>query len=181
MRKIAKSASIMAIAIVVGGLLLMRVFAGSGYAPVQPIQFDHWQHVTKGAVAKEGEESGPQLECAFCHEHADKSSHATIPNVSTCMACHQTEKTDSPEIQKLTDIFEHEKQPAWKRVYWMEKEANVFFTHKPHIAAGVDCVACHGEVGQMHRVRRETDQTMGWCIDCHRKKGASVDCYICHR
>ena len=179
MKKLAKIASILAIAVVAGGFLLMRVFAGSGYAPVQPIQFDHWQHVTKGAA--EGEEGGPQLECTFCHEHADKSSHATIPNISTCMMCHESTKTESPEVQKLTAISERKEQPPWKRVYWMEKEANVFFTHKPHIAAGVDCVACHGEVGQMHRVRRETDQTMGWCIDCHRKKGASVDCYICHR
>ena len=52
---------------------------------------------------------------------------------------------------------------------------------EPHIKAGLDCVACHGEVGQMHRVRRESDQTMGWCIDCHRQKGVSVDCYVCHR
>ena len=180
MKRLAKIASIVAVLIVAGGLLLMRVFAGSGYSPVQPIEFDHWQHVTKGG-GPDADEGGPQLECTFCHENADKSSHATIPNVTTCMACHQTTKTDSPEVQKLTAIAERNEQPRWKRVYWMAKETNVFFTHKPHIKAGLDCVACHGEVGQMHRVRRESDQTMGWCIDCHRQKNVSVDCYICHR
>jgi hypothetical protein len=21
---------------------------------------------------------------------------------------------------------------------------------------------------------------MDWCIDCHKKRGASIDCYTCH-
>jgi hypothetical protein len=33
----------------------------------------------------------------------------------------------------------------------------------------------------MRQVRREINQTMGWCMDCHRERRASVDCYICHR
>jgi hypothetical protein len=57
----------------------------------------------------------------------------------------------------------------------------VFFTHKPHMRAGVDCSACHGDVAGAHRVRREVNQTMGWCIECHRKQQASIDCYACHR
>jgi hypothetical protein len=82
---------------------------------------------TTGSMSPKGvgltaDEGGPQLECTFCHENADKSSHATIPNVTTCMACHQTTKTDSPEVQKLTAIADRNEQPRWKRVYWMEKE-----------------------------------------------------------
>jgi hypothetical protein len=30
-------------------------------------------------------------------------------------------------------------------------------------------------------VRREVDQSMGWCIECHRNQNASIDCYVCHR
>jgi hypothetical protein len=30
-------------------------------------------------------------------------------------------------------------------------------------------------------VRREVNQSMGWCIDCHRAQRASLDCYVCHR
>jgi hypothetical protein len=22
---------------------------------------------------------------------------------------------------------------------------------------------------------------MGWCLDCHRQRGASIDCWTCHK
>jgi len=172
MRKAIKSAVFVILAISVIGLVLLRA-AGKPEAPRQPIEFDHWQHVTK--------EEGPQLECAFCHENVDKSSHATIPNVDTCMGCHQTVEADKDEIQKLTSFADRKQQPPWRRVYWIEPEANAYYTHKPHIRAGIECATCHGKIGDMHRVRREVDQTMGWCMDCHRSRSVSVDCYVCHR
>jgi hypothetical protein len=164
---------LLAVAVIaIGGFFLLRAIARP-VAPKQPVEFDHWQHVTK--------EEGPQLECTFCHENVDKSSHATIPNVDTCMGCHDSIKSDSPEVQKLAAFAERKQQPPWRRVYWLEPEANAFYTHKPHIRAGLECTTCHGQIGQMHRVRREVDQTMGWCVDCHRSRSVSVDCYVCHR
>jgi hypothetical protein len=160
------------IGMTVVGVILLRA-AGKPFAPRQPIEFDHWQHVTK--------EEGPQLECTFCHENVDKSSHATIPNITTCMGCHDSIKTNSPEVQKLAAFAEQKQQPPWRRVYWLEPEADAFYTHKPHIRAGLECSTCHGKIAEMHRVRREVDQSMGWCIDCHRARNASVDCYVCHR
>ena len=154
------------------GIVLLQA-AGKPEAPHQPVDFNHWQHVTK--------KEGPELDCAYCHEHADKSPHATIPNTETCMACHLAVKTESPEVQKLAAISERGEQPAWARVYWFEKEANVFFTHKAHTRAGVGCAECHGKVGESQKVRREINQTMGWCMDCHRARQASIDCYVCHR
>jgi cytochrome c553 len=172
MRTPTKYIALAAAAALIAGILLLRA-SGKAEAPRQPVEFDHWQHVAK--------QEGPELDCVFCHEHADKSPHATIPNTATCMACHESEKADSPEIVKLASLHARGEQPAWARVYWFEKEANVFFTHKPHTRAGVDCAECHGQVGQSHRVRREINQTMGWCVDCHRARRASADCYVCHR
>jgi hypothetical protein len=172
MKKRTRYIALLVAAVLAAGFFLMRA-AVRPEAPRQPIEFDHWQHVTKP--------EGPQLDCAFCHEHADKSAHATVASVSTCMICHETEKADSAQVQKLAEIAGRGEQPAWVRVYWYETSANVFFSHKPHTRASVDCSECHGEVGQMSRVRREVNQTMGWCIACHQKRGASVDCYICHR
>lgn len=151
---------------------LLRVL-GRAEAPRQPIEFDHHQHVTK--------EDGPQLDCVICHEHAATGPHATTPNTSTCMVCHDSIKTDSPEVQKLAAIAARGEQPSWVRIYWFEREANVFFTHKPHVRAEIDCAVCHGQVAEMRRVSRQVDQTMGWCIECHRQQQASVDCYACHR
>jgi hypothetical protein len=164
---------LLSVAVIAAGLfLLLRAIARSE-PPHQPIAFDHWQHVSK--------KEGPELKCSFCHEHVDKSAHATIPNVDTCMVCHQTEKTETADVRKLATIAERKEQPAWARVYWFEPEANVFFTHKAHERVGIECASCHGDVSQSRQVRREVNQTMGWCIDCHRAKGASVDCYVCHR
>lgn len=171
MRSLIKLVIVLVVVLGVIGFVLRA--SGKPEAPRQPIEFDHWQHVTK--------EEGPQLECTFCHENVDKSSHATIPNVTTCMGCHDSVMTDSSEVQKLAAFAEQKQQPPWRRVYWHEPEANVFYTHKAHIRAGLECTGCHGKVGEMHRVRREVDQTMGWCIDCHRAKSVSIDCYVCHR
>jgi c(7)-type cytochrome triheme protein len=141
--------------------------------PPQPVAFDHWQHVSK--------EEGPKLNCSDCHEHADKSPHATIPNVNSCMVCHETIKPDSPEVQKLRAYAERGQQPPWNRIYWFEPSANVYFSHKPHARAGISCSECHGDVAQMHAISRQIEQNMGWCIACHEQKKVSTDCYICHR
>ena len=172
MRRASKVIILATALVLVIAFALLRVLGGEE-APRQPVEFDHWQHVTK--------EDGPQIACDSCHEHAAGGPHATTPNIITCIVCHETMMTESPEIQKLTAISERGEQPRWVRIYWFEREANVFFTHKPHVAAQIDCAVCHGDVKQMHRLRREVDQTMGWCIDCHRQRQASVDCYACHR
>lgn len=172
MRRLTKLIAVVIVAVFATGFFLLRAL-GKPEAPHQPVEFDHWQHVTK--------KDGPELDCSFCHAHADESPHATIPNVETCMICHSSERVESPEIQKLAAISERGEQPPWVRVYWFEREANVFFTHKPHMRAKVDCSTCHGDVGGSNRVRREVNQSMGWCIDCHRAERASVDCYVCHR
>jgi hypothetical protein len=172
MSKLTKLISLLVIAVFISGFVLMRVFA-KPYAPVQPVEFDHWLHVKSQA--------GPELDCAFCHEHAEKGPHATIPNVTTCMACHEVMAADKPEVQKLAAFASRNEQPPWVRVYWSAPEANVYFTHKPHVKAGIGCVDCHGDVGEMRRVRLEEEHTMGWCIDCHRERQTSIDCYVCHR
>jgi hypothetical protein len=172
MKRSTKAVSFAVLAIFITGFVLLRVLA-KAEAPIQPIEYDHWQHVTS--------KDGPELECTFCHEYADKGPHATIPNTSTCMSCHEVMKTESPEVQKLAELHNSGKQPAWVRIYFFEPSANAYFNHKPHVKAGIECATCHGQVGQMRRVRREVQQTMGWCIDCHRERGVSNDCYICHR
>jgi hypothetical protein len=173
MKRLAKVLILLIAVIMVSGFVLLNVL-GKPEAPVQPIEYSHWQHVTK--------EDGPRLECTFCHEHADKSARATIPNISiTCMLCHETEKTESPEVQKLAAFAARGEQPPWVRVYWFDKEAHAYFTHKPHIRAEISCQECHGDIGSMRRVRREVNQTMGWCIACHTERGVSNDCYVCHR
>jgi hypothetical protein len=169
MKKRTKYIVLVIAALLLGGLLLLRA-TGKTEAPRQPIEFDHFQHVTKA-----------KIDCDFCHSYADQSPYATVPSAALCMGCHVVEKSDSPEVQKLAAIDERGEQPPWVRVYWFKPEANVFFTHKAHVRAGIDCSVCHGNVAEMRRLSREVNQTMGWCIDCHKQQQASIDCYVCHR
>lgn len=296
----------------------------------QPIAFSHYKHVTKAG-----------LQCTDCHTKAATTTRAGIPPIEKCMSCHETIKTDSPEIQKLhayagkqlfdIEIAEHEEKldkgelssieaifaqnmhmlPAsagietqskgnkwkitntgqdnkayevtrseddddneilevrgvkntipWKRVYWLPD--HVYFSHKRHITnkksryflfdsedkdssgaehtkylnnltmsvdliktfqenkhslsddvkveakgnnewwvtdsakdqpysivaknhklkvskVGLDCTECHGKVQYMDIPRKIPTLRMGWCVQCHSKKKASLDCVICHK
>ncbi len=49
-----------------------------GYEPTQPIAFSHRLHA--GEL---------QVQCLYCHSGAEKSRHAGIPAVGTCVNCHR--------------------------------------------------------------------------------------------
>lgn len=158
-------------------VLFVAIFMALGYdwyrnkqAPDQPIAFSHRIHV--GTVG---------LECRFCHTNVDNSTFAGIPPVATCMSCHQNVAVDRPEIQKLTGYWEREEPMEWNRVHRLRIRDHVFFSHKRHIKAGIQCEQCHGQVKYMDKIRRVKSLEMGWCVSCHEKNGASRDCLTCHQ
>lgn len=140
-------------------------------SPAQPVQFMHDVHV--------GIESIP---CAYCHYSTSVSEEAGIPPVGTCMGCHRfvagTTDAFKTEIQKLVGFAADSQPVPWSRVYSVP--SFVQFTHKPHVRAGVTCTECHGDVARMVQVSRVTPLTMGWCVKCHRDRGAPDDCATCH-
>jgi hypothetical protein len=137
--------------------------------PVQPINYSHQIHVGK-----------LNLQCAFCHETADKSPFAGVPSVQKCMSCHQAVRTDRPEIQKLTKYWNDKEPVPWNRVNRIRIRNHVYFTHKRHIAAGVQCEHCHGQLAGMPVVRQVKSMKMGFCVSCHEANHAPTDCVICH-
>ena len=269
---------------------------GYGYEPEQPIAFSHKLHA-----------GDMQIDCRYCHVGVDKSRHATIPSVDTCMNCHNTVKavgrdpevfayvtnekliprksslaavvssivtaqekhkdksfdavkkaksthevaevlnkviedeesrnaffktyangvyTDkdllalkekpilnekeakklcrfmmdslfeidgykSLEIKKLTSHAESGKALEWKRIYRLPEY--VYFNHSVHIAKGIDCTNCHGNVADLDSMKKMKPITMGRCIDCHRgdyqefhkdlkeKVIGPENCGACHR
>lgn len=136
--------------------------------PVQPIAFTHKVHLANG------------LECTDCHVGVDKGPDARIPGVSFCMTCHQVVATEKPEIKKLAAYPSRGEDIPWQRVYDYSPTAHVKFNHAPHIRAGVDCATCHGDMRQRTVAVRSVDMTMGYCINCHKLKKASIDCTTCH-
>lgn len=149
--------------------------AGLGYlwhradtAPAQPIAFPHTVHA--GQL---------QIPCTYCHVFVERSRHAGAPPLETCMGCHKTIATEREEIRKLTRHYDEKRPIEWKRVYAVPDF--IYFSHKRHVKAGLTCAMCHGEVAGMKRVRRVNDVVMGWCVSCHRVRGASRDCATCHK
>ena len=139
-------------------------------APVQPIAYSHEIHVGK-----------LNLQCLFCHETADKSTFAGVPSVKKCMDCHVAVRTDRPEIQKLTQYWNDKEPVPWNRVHRIRIRNHVYFSHKRHVKAGVQCEHCHGQLAAMAQVRQVHSLKMGWCVSCHQANNAPTDCLICHR
>lgn len=126
-----------------------------GYAPRQPIPFSHRLHAGVN-----------RMECRYCHTGAYKSIHAAIPSLNVCMNCHRVVKVDSPHIQKIHAAFNSGKPIEWVRVH--ELPDHVRFNHRRHVAKGVSCETCHGNVKEMDVITQKAPLTMGWCLSCHR-------------
>lgn len=139
-----------------------------GYAPEQPIPFSHKIHAGDN-----------QIPCLYCHINADKGRVATVPSLNICMNCHSVVKIDSPYIQKLKEHYEKNEPVEWVKVF--DQPDFVYFNHRAHLAKGTACETCHGDVKNMTRIEQVETLNMGFCIDCHRKKEAAIDCYVCHR
>jgi hypothetical protein len=138
-----------------------------GYHPEQPIKFSHQLHVEKN-----------QMECQYCHSGVAKSAYPTMPSTELCMGCHKLVKTESPEIQKLKKYYDEGKPVQWVPVHNLPEHAR--FPHDRHIKAGVGCQNCHGQIQKMQSAERVSSLKMGWCLSCHREKGATIDCSACH-
>jgi hypothetical protein len=146
------------------GLALIAVFAWRGVMagptalnePLeQPVPFSHKHHVGDDGI-----------DCRYCHSSVESSAFAGIPPLSTCMTCHSQLYTDQAALAPLVSAFESNSPLQWQRVHHLPDF--VYFNHSIHIAKGVGCVTCHGEVDTMPLTARVAPLTMQWCLGCHR-------------
>ena len=137
--------------------------------PEQPLEFPHNIH------------AGKQIACTeYCHEAVSTGPEAGLPSVRTCLVCHNTIATDRPRIRQLTAMRARGEDFVWERVYGYAPQAHVRFNHAPHIRAGVECTMCHGNIAGGTVAARNVDLNMGFCVNCHNEKKASIDCLTCH-
>ncbi len=134
-------------------------------APAQPILFSHKQHA-------------PVTACNLCHATAATAERAGLPAASQCMLCHEGLKKESPLIRRLAAYHKEGKRIDWVRIYRIPDF--VFFSHARHASAKIECVACHGPVEQREALQQEVPTNMKACMDCHRSRGVSNACNICH-
>jgi hypothetical protein len=162
---------------IVGLLLLGGAVIGirqTQIPPSQPLQFPHDRHVSLG------------IPCLYCHPGALRGQSPGLPTVSKCYACHQQIDKSSPELDKLAAYAKNNQPITWVPVALVPDF--VYYSHRPHIAAGLNCENCHGEIGQMTTaVPQKMD--MGWCLGCHRTRYQNdpvmlaklTDCVTCHK
>ena len=103
---------------------------------------------------------------------------AGIPSLRKCMGCHKFGPKDKPAVRQLASLFEAGKSPSFVRVN--DLPDYVYFSHRVHVLKSVQCETCHGAVAKMRTIVPAHAITMGFCLDCHRQRGASVDCVACH-
>jgi hypothetical protein len=144
-------------------------FAGAmfGAAIAQPISFSHRLHVTD-----------KRIDCRYCHPTVERSTSAGLPSVEKCLGCHDHIIPLHEEIQKLRSYKNKRRGLPWIRITY--NPDHVFFPHFRHLRRGVRCQECHGEVETVDRLRQET-LYMGFCLACHRARGAPLTCTTCHQ
>lgn len=171
----------------------LAIFGGAAWMvyqtqipPEQPINFPHNIHV------------GLQIQCLYCHPGAWKQASAGLPTQDKCWACHQQLKKYSDPanpvpleqwpaaLQDLAGYVERNEPIPWVPVAIVPD--HVHFNHRPHIAAGVACQDCHGDMSKVTVAENPQVMNMGWCITCHQQKTVDdpkkreklISCETCH-
>jgi hypothetical protein len=121
----------------------------------QPVPFSHAHHV-----------GGLGIDCRYCHAGVEASAVAGVPPTHTCMSCHSQLYTQTAMLAPVRASLADDEPLHWHKVNRLPDY--VYFDHSIHIAKGVGCSTCHGDVTTMPLMRQAAPLTMGWCLDCHR-------------
>ena len=133
---------------------------------LQPVPFSHEHHVGKLGI-----------DCRYCHTSVEDSSFAGIPPTKTCMNCHSQMWVGSTMLEPVRESYRTAElaNPVsieWQRVHNLGQF--VYFDHSIHVAKGVGCVTCHGQVDKMPLMYQANTLQMSWCLTCHRNPQDAV-------
>jgi hypothetical protein len=135
----------------------------------QPVPFSHEHHSNELGIA-----------CQYCHQGAEKSPWAPIPPTETCMSCHSQIWTNSPLLEPVRESYRTGIPIKWNKVH--DLPDFVYFPHNVHVAKGVPCQHCHGNINQMQITGRSTRCTWPgvWNATALRKStsGRATRCTI---
>lgn len=152
---VAAAAGIVVILLLLGGFVTSDYRTNVHFRARQPVPFSHKHHV--GQLG---------LDCRYCHAAVEIGRHAGFPPTHTCMTCHSQLFTDVAMLAPLRQSLANDQPLHWSRVAKLPDY--VYFDHAIHIAKGVGCSTCHGEVQELPLTFPAQALTMGFCIGCHR-------------
>lgn len=127
-----------------------------GNERMQPVQFSHKHHVGDDGI-----------DCRYCHTSVETAASAGIPPTQTCMNCHNQLYADQEYLEPIRASYRDNKPIKWERVHDLPGYA--YFNHSIHVAKGVGCSTCHGQIDNMPSVYQENTLQMEWCLSCHRQ------------
>ena len=147
----------------------------------QPIDFNHALH--NGLV-----DNG----CESCHFFREDGSYAGAPKLAQCIECHEEANSEDPEeIRFVEEYVKKEREVPW--LVYSRQPPCVFFSHAAHVkAAGMDCVTCHGHIGESETLKvYEENRITGISRDIWGRNIAGIkrnswdrmkmdDCADCH-
>lgn len=122
----------------------------------QPVQFSHKHHVGDDGI-----------DCRYCHTTVETTASAGMPPTQTCMNCHSQIWSDSPYLEPVRASYRDNKPIEWERVHDLPEYT--YFNHSIHVAKGVGCSTCHGQIDNMPAVYQQNTLQMEWCVECHRQ------------
>jgi len=165
--------------LVMWNAVMLVLLAGcTAQSPVeQPVPYPHRLHVAQEEIA-----------CTECHIGAETATHATIPDETICLDCHEEAMGESPAEAQLVALLAAGEPIPWVRVTRVTEQ--VHFSHRRHVLAGqILCETCHGDVHTMEApftrpfISFKGRAGMERCIACHQESGnprAVLDCALCH-
>lgn len=147
----------------------------------QPFDFNHALH---NEMVDEG--------CESCHFFREDGTYAGVPTLAQCIDCHEEAQTEDPnEIKFVEEYVQKGREVPWL-VYSRQPDC-VFFSHVAHVKnAGMDCVACHGHIGESTSLKPyEENRITGYSRDIWGKNISGLkkntwdrmkmdDCSECH-
>lgn len=153
-------ASIPVLILLVVGVFGLLIYADRASYKVgvpieQPVPYSHQLHV-----------AGLKIQCQYCHYLVEKGANASVPPTETCMGCHSQIATNSPKLAPVRESWANNIPLQWNLVH--DLPGFVYFNHSIHVAKGVGCSTCHGQVQNMAVVYKANALYMSWCLNCHR-------------
>jgi len=192
-RTAARRLALLVIVVGAGTLGRMMMNPRQGYAPRQPIFFQHKRMAgppnwVKDESGRDVNLGGFSIPCRYCHTMPYEGRHSTLPSTDICMNCHSVVGQDKEWVLVLKGYFERGEPIPWVKVH--DLPDFVYYDHSAHLKAvdakgqpKLDCINCHIGIDTATTVAVTTPFNMGWCLDCHRKPemAGPTDCVTCHR
>ncbi len=158
---VAKASLVLVLVLAAGAFYAYTQIARSSYLTnrysqrPQPVQFSHRHHTGDDGI-----------DCRYCHTSVETGASAGIPPTQTCMNCHNQLWAETPFLEPVRASFRDNKPIEWERVH--DLPDYTYFNHSIHVAKGVGCSTCHGQIDNMPLVYQENTLQMEWCLACHR-------------